>query len=194
ILERFNIYLEKVAKLRRKVISSLSYPTILFLVMVGMVLIILVYAIPKFASFYEDFGADLPGMTMFFIDLGSYLQDNISIILGSIFFLYFGLKFLERINPNIIIFDRMKLKIPFIGKIIVENAITVFSRTLAILIAGGIPVPEATQIAVDTFTNKYFIWQVRNVPEKIREGNLLSDVLEDVKFIPPVLVEVIRVG
>ncbi|MCP5045881.1 MAG: type II secretion system F family protein [bacterium] len=194
ILGRFNIYIEKVAKLRRKVISSLSYPTILFLVMVGMVLVILIYAIPKFASFYEDFDADLPGMTVFFIDLGNYLQDNFIIIVSLIVGVYVGLKLLERMNPNIIIFDRLKLRIPFIGKIIVENAITVFSRTLAILISGGIPVPEATEIAVGTFNNKYFIWQVRDVPGKIREGNQLSDVLDDVKFIPPVLVEVIRVG
>ncbi len=69
-----------------------------------------------------------------------------------------------------------------------------FSRTLAILVAGGIPVPEATKIAIETFTNKYFQWQVRNVTESIREGNLLSDVLTDVSFMPGVLVEVIRVG
>ncbi len=194
ILQRFNSYLEKIAKLRRKVLSSLSYPTILFLVMIGMVLIILIYAIPKFSSFYQDFDAELPGMTLFFINVGEFLKRNISFIVTSIFSIYFALKLLERFNPNIIIFDRLKLKIPFIGKIIVENAITVFSRTMAILVSGGIPVPEAAQIAIGTFTNKYFIWQVKHVPEKIREGNLLSDVLEDVKFIPGVLVEVIRVG
>jgi len=194
ILERFNSYLEKIAKLRRKVISSLSYPSILFVVMIAMVMIILAYAIPKFASFYDDFDAELPAMTLFFINLGEYLKQHMHIILGLIFGIYFGIKLLERLNPNIIIIDRLKLKIPFVGKIIIENAITVFSRTLAILVSGGIPVPEATQIAIGTFTNKYFIWQVRHVNEKIKEGNLLSDVLEDVKFIPGVLVEVIRVG
>jgi type IV pilus assembly protein PilC len=194
ILGRFNTYLEKIAKLRRKVLSSLSYPTILFMVMIGMVLIILVYAIPKFSSFYADFDAELPGMTLFFINIGEFLKRNLGLITGIIVGIYMSLKFLERINSNIIIFDRLKLKIPFIGKIIVENAITVFSRTLAILVSGGIPVPESTQIAIETFTNKYFQWQVRHVSESIREGNLLSDVLADVKFIPGVLVEVIRVG
>jgi type IV pilus assembly protein PilC len=71
---------------------------------------------------------------------------------------------------------------------------TVFTRTLAILIAGGIPVPESTQISVETFNNKYFRYQVKDVPQKIREGKLLSDVLTEVAFVPPVLVEVIRVG
>jgi type IV pilus assembly protein PilC len=194
ILERFNTYLEKVASLRRKVVSSLSYPSILFFVMVSMVFIVLVYAIPKFATFYEDFEADLPQMTLFFIGIGEYLQRNIAFIFGGILGIYFLIKFIERVKPNIVIIDWLKLKIPFIGTIIVENAITVFSRTLAILVSGGIPVPEAAQIAVETFNNKYFIQQVKDIPEKIREGNLLSDVLEDIKFIPGVLVEVIRVG
>ena len=82
----------------------------------------------------------------------------------------------------------------FIGKIVVENAMTVFSRTLAILIEGGIPVPEATQIAVETFSNRYFFSKVKDIPVKIKEGNLLSDVLGEVNFIPPVMVEIIKVG
>ena len=194
ILGRFNTYLEKIANLKRKVKSSLAYPTILFLVMIAMVMIILVYAIPKFSSFYRDFDRDLPATTQFFVSLGQYLQRNGLFIVAGIFAIYFFIRFLERLHPHIVIIDRLKLKIPFIGKIIVENAITVFSRTLAILVSGGIPVPEAVQIAVGTFSNKYFINEMKDISEKIREGNLLSDVLEEVKFIPSVLVEVIRVG
>lgn len=194
ILERFNSYLGKVANLRRKVISSLSYPSILFFVMVSMVFVVLIYAIPKFASFYQDFEADLPQMTVFFIGVGEYLQRNIHLIVGGIIGIYFLIKMIERMNPNIVIIDWLKLKIPFVGVIMVENAITVFARTLAILVSGGIPVPEAVQIAVGTFHNKYFIKQVKDIPEKIKEGNLLSDVLQEINFIPGVLVEVIRVG
>lgn len=194
ILLRFNTYLEKISNLRRKVKSSLAYPTVLFTVMVAMVLIILVYAIPKFSSFYADFDAELPEITLFFISVGEFLKRNAFLIVMLIIGIYAGLKLIEKLNPRIIILDRLKLKVPFVGKIIVENAITVFSRTLAILVSGGIPVPEATQIAVGTFSNKYFIAQVKDVPEKIREGNLLSDALGEVSFMPTILVEVIRVG
>jgi type IV pilus assembly protein PilC len=194
VLAQFNSYLEKIANMRRRVFSSLAYPVVLFTVMIAMVLIILVYAIPKFSTFYQDFDRELPEMTQFFISLGQFLQNNILLILGIIMAVYVGIKVIERMNPNIVILDRLKLKLPFIGKIMVENAITVFSRTLAILVFGGITVPESTEIAVATFTNKYFIKQIKNVPEKIREGNSLSDALEEVNFIPNVLVEVIRVG
>jgi type IV pilus assembly protein PilC len=194
ILGRFNSYLEKISNMRRKVKSSLAYPVVLFLVMIAMVLIILVYAIPKFSSFYQDFDRELPELTQFFISVGEFLKRNGVFIVGAILALYVLMKFLERVRPNIIIIDRLKLKIPFIGKIILDNAITVFSRTLAILVSGGIPVPESMDIAIQTFSNRYFVKQMKDVPEKIQEGNLLSDVLEEVNFMPSLLVEVIRVG
>lgn len=194
ILGQFNTYLDKIANMRRRVRSSLAYPVVLFTVMIAMVFIILVYAIPKFSSFYQDFDRELPAMTQFFVSMGEFLQRNSLLFAGIITGVYMCIKIIERMNPNIVIIDRLKLKIPFIGKIIIENAITVFSRTLAILVSGGIPVPESADIAVGTFTNKYFINQVKDVPEKIREGNLLSDSLDEVDFMPNVLVEVIRVG
>jgi len=194
ILAQFNSYLEKIANMRRRVLSSLAYPVVLFTVMIAMVFIILVYAIPKFSAFYQDFDRELPGTTQFFVSLGQFLQNNIFLILGMIMVAYAVIKSIERLKPHLVILDRLKLKIPFIGKVIVENAITVFSRTLAILVFGGIPVPESAEIAVGTFTNKYFIKQIEDLPAKIREGNLLSDSLAEVNFIPNVLVEVIRVG
>ncbi|HLP45881.1 MAG TPA: type II secretion system F family protein, partial [Candidatus Kapabacteria bacterium] len=194
ILGQFNSYLEKIANLKRKIINSLTYPVLLFVFMIGMVSLILVYVIPKFATFYADFESDLPATTLALVALGQFMKKHLLTIVAAIVGLIMGLKFLEKSNPRIIIFDYLKIKLPFVGKIIIENSMTVFSRTMAILISGGIPVPEATQIAVRTFSNKYFFSKIKDIPVKIKEGNLLSDVLKDVDFIPPTLVEVIKVG
>lgn len=193
LLEKFNIYLEKISNLKKKVFSSLSYPVILFVFMFLMMFAILVFAIPKFSEFYKGFNAQLPGITKTMIGISTFLQNNILLILSIFFLIYLFLKFLER-KSNIVIFDRMKIKIPFIGNIIRDNSLAVFSRTLSILISGGIPVPESVEIAVNTFTNEYFYSNIKDIPSNIREGNLLSDSLEEVVFIPDIMVEVIRVG
>lgn len=194
ILGQFNKYLEKIANLRRRIIGSLTYPTILFLFMIGMVAIILLYAIPKFASFYADFEAKLPEMTLRLMALGNFMQHNIHIIILVIFGIFGIIKLIEKTRRDIIIFDYIQTRLPFAGSIVTENAMTVFARTLAILISGGIPVPEAARIAVDTFSNRYFYSKIKDIPDKIKEGNLLSDALREVKFIPPVFVEIIKVG
>jgi type IV pilus assembly protein PilC len=194
ILEKFNIYLEKVTNLRRKVLSSMSYPIILLIFMFSLVLFVLAYAIPEFSTVYDNFDAPLPAVTKFLISLGGFLQSNSLYIFLFILLIIGSIKITEKLNPNIVIVDYLKTKIPFIGKIIVENAMAIFSRTLSILIAGGIPIPEATEIAIGTFSNKYFAKKIMDVPMKIKEGNLLSDVLEEVNFVPGIVVEIIRVG
>jgi type IV pilus assembly protein PilC len=194
ILEKFNIYLSKLTSLRRKIVGSLTYPVILLLFMIAMVLVISVFVIPKFATFFEDLEAQLPPLTLLFIAFTQYLRENIVLFTVLVIAAFVVIKLLEHYNPRIIIVDQLKIKMPFIGRVMHENAIAVFARTLAILISGGIPVPDAAEIAVETFANKYYYSKIRAVPEKIRQGNLLSGVLEEIAIIPRILVEMIRVG
>jgi type IV pilus assembly protein PilC len=194
ILEKFNQYLDKIATLRRKILSGLSYPVILLTFMVLMVLVILIYAIPKFSSFYASFESKLPTTTLMLLSLAGFLKENFLTIIFILALLYFLVKVIERQSEKIIIMDYLKTRAPFMGRMILENALAVFSRTLSVLISGGIPVPEATAIAVETFSNRFFYFKIKDIPEKIRGGNVLSDVLEDVVFIPNMMTEIIRVG
>lgn len=194
VLEKFNIYLGKITNLRRKTVGSLTYPIILLLFMISMVLVISIFVIPKFSAFFDNMDAQLPAMTLFFISATQYLKENIVMLLAAAVLIYAAIRAIEHFNPRVILIDQAKVKLPFLGRVIHENAIAVFARTLAILISGGIPVPDSAEIAVETFANKFYYSQVRSVPEKIRQGNLLSGVLEEIAIMPRILVEMIRVG
>ncbi len=193
LLEKFNNYLEKISNLKKKVFSSLAYPVILLVFMFLMLFLILIFAIPKFEEFYRGFNAELPVITGTLISFSIWLKNNFLLLVLLVMILIFCLKIIER-RFGFIIFDRIKVKLPFIGRIIQENSISVFSRTLAILISGGIPVPESAGIAVQTFSNRYLFRMIRNIPTEIEEGKLLSQTLEKVDFIPGIMVEVVRVG
>jgi type IV pilus assembly protein PilC len=194
VLEKFNIYLGKLSTLRRKTVSSLTYPVILLLFMFSMVLVISIFVIPKFSAFFDNMDARLPGITLFFIESTRYLKDNIVTFAAALLLAYAATRAIEHANPKVILIDQFKLRIPFLGRIAHDNAIAVFARTLAILISGGIPVPESAEIAVETFANRFYYSQVRTVPEQIRQGNLLSAVLDGIAIMPRILVEMIRVG
>jgi type IV pilus assembly protein PilC len=194
VLEKFNIYLNKLTGLRRKIISSLTYPVILLLFMLSMVLVISVFVIPKFAAFFDDMEAQLPPLTVLFISITQSLRENILLIAALAVGAYAAVTLAEHVNPRVVLIDQLKIRTPFIGKVVHESAIAVFARTLAILISGGIPVPDSAEIAVETFSNKFYHRQMAAVPEKIRQGNLLSGVLEDIAIIPRILVEMVRVG
>jgi len=142
VLEKFNIYLGKISNLRRKLVSSLTYPVILLLFMISMVLLISVFVIPKFSAFFENMDARLPAITLFFISVTQYIKENIVMYLAAAVLAYAAIRAIEHFNPRVILIDQAKVRIPFIGRVIHENAIAVFARTLAILISGGIPVPD----------------------------------------------------
>ena len=208
VLEKFNVYLGKVSNLRRKTVSSLTYPIILLLFMFTMVLVISIFVIPKFSSFFANMDAQLPAITLFFMTFTQYLKENIVTFIAVTQYLkenlgwfvavilaaYAAVRAIEHFNPRVILIDQVKLRTPFLGRIAHENAIAVFARTLAILISGGIPVPDSAAIAIEAFANKFHFSQVREVPEKIRQGNLLSAVLEEIAIMPRLLVEMVRVG
>ncbi|MCU0236912.1 MAG: type II secretion system F family protein [Acidobacteria bacterium] len=194
ILEKFNVYLGKISNLRRKLVSGLTYPIILLLFMISMVLVIAIFVIPKFSAFFADMDAQLPAVTLFFMGLTDYIRENIVPLTAFLVLAFAGIRLLEHFNPKVNLIDQAKLKTPFLGRIAHESAIAVFARTLAILISGGIPVPESSEIAVETFANRFYYRQVRDVPEKIRQGNLLSEVLAGIAIMPRILVEMVRVG
>lgn len=194
VLEKFNSYLARVSDMRRKTISALTYPVMLLVFMSVMVGVIMIYVIPKFSEFYDNFDAALPAITIFFIETANFLKANLPGILAALLGGYAAIRMLEHFSPDRPIIDRYKTRIPFISRIIHENAVAVFSRTMSILISGGIPVPESTDIAVETFANRYYFSQVRAIPENIRQGRALSDVLDEIAIMPRLLVEMTRVG
>ncbi|MCX6553415.1 MAG: type II secretion system F family protein [Candidatus Aminicenantes bacterium] len=193
-LEKFNIYLSKLANLRRKIVGSLTYPAILLLFMIAMVLVISIFVIPKFAAFFTDLEAQLPPLTLLFIAVTQFLRENIFLFVVLAVMAFLAVTLLERFYPRVIIIDQFKIHMPFISPVIHENAVAVFARTMAILVSGGIPVPDAAEIAVETFANTYYYSRIRELPEKIRQGHVLSEVLEEIAFIPRILVEMVRVG
>ncbi len=119
MLEKFNIYLGKLSNLRRKIVSSLTYPAILLLFMIAMVLVISIFVIPKFASFFEDLEAQLPALTLLLHrPLTQFLRENIVLFTGVAAAALHGRQtLLERFDPQVIIIDQLKIKtaLPWAG-------------------------------------------------------------------------------
>lgn len=194
VIERFNSYLTKITSLRRKLFSSLAYPVVLLMTMVAMVVVVMIYVIPKFEEFFTNLDSELPATTRFLISFSSWMEANAGIIVLLLVGVYFAVKFIEKRFPKITVFDYLKLKLPFVGSVILENSMLVFSKTLSILISGGIPVPESVGIAVQTISNKYIYSKVVHMQSDIQEGRLFSEVLEEIDVVPGIMVEVIKVG
>ena len=92
------------------------------------------------------------------------------------------------------IVDRLKLRLPFIGRFIVDNSLAAFSRTLSILLVSGIPLPEALGVAIETFSNRKLRRDVEPLRTQISEGQLFSSLLVSIPWMRGMLLELVRVG
>ncbi len=194
LLRRFNDYLSKMVALRRRIISSMTYPLFVLFFVLALATMIIMVVVPKFTGFFQGLNSDLPGVTRMVVSLGGYMKTGLPVLAAFLFSLYWGSRILENRIPDLVIVDRLKLKLPFIGRFIVDNALAAFSRTLSILLVSGIPLPEALGVAIDTFSNKKLRQDVEPLRTQISEGQLFSSLLVKIPWMRGMLLELVRVG
>lgn len=194
LLRRFNEYLSKMVALRRRIISSMTYPVFVLFFVFALASMIIMVVVPKFAGFFSGLDADLPAVTRMVVSMGGTMKIGLPLALVLFFGLYWGSRILEKKIPGLVIVDRLKLRLPFIGRFIVDNSLAAFSRTLSILLVSGIPLPEALGVAIETFSNRKLRRDVEPLRTQISEGQLFSSLLVSIPWMRGMLLELVRVG
>lgn len=193
VLRRFLRYQKIIVNLRKRVIGALIYPTVLIILSTGMVFIMLTKVIPKFAEFYEGFGAELPWFTSLMISISKTLNTNLPIAAVVAVGGYILLR--RWINTSgRIVWDRLKLRIPLAGGILHRFGIMQFTQSLGTLLAGGTPMVPSIEIASQSVTNLSMSTKIFGIVKNVREGEPLWRSLENTGAISDLAVEMIKVG
>jgi type IV pilus assembly protein PilC len=193
VLRRFLRYQKIIVNLRKRVIGALIYPTVLIILSIGMVLVMLIKVIPKFAEFYEGFGAQLPWFTTFMIGISKSLNTNLPIILIVVVggFILFR-RWIKSSGRTV--WDQLKLRVPLAGGILHRFAIMQFTQSLGTLLSGGTPMVPAIEIASQSVTNQSISTKIFGIVQNVREGEPLWRSLENTKAMSDLAVEMIKVG
>jgi type IV pilus assembly protein PilC len=108
--------------------------------------------------------------------------------------LYLVYSLLKKNEKTLVIRDRIKLKIPYGGSILVESGVSLFSRTLGLLLEAGISLVSAVGLANHAVPNYFILRKSRQLPELIKDGKSLSESLSRIDFFPPLSLDMIRIG
>jgi type IV pilus assembly protein PilC len=193
VLRRFLRYQKIIVNLRKRVIGAMIYPTVLIILSIGMVFIMLVKVIPKFAEFYQGFGAELPWFTTLMINVSRTLNTNLPIIviLAIVGYILFRrwIKGSGRVR-----WDNFKLNTPLAGGILHRFAIMQFTQSLGTLLSGGTPMVPAIEIASQSVTNQSVSGKIFGIVQNVREGEPLWRSLENTGAMSDLAVEMIKVG
>jgi type IV pilus assembly protein PilC len=193
VLRRFLRYQKVIVNLRKRVVGALIYPVILMGLSGAMIFVMLTYVIPKFAEFFTGFGAELPWFTVFMIKLATTMRENVWLILGAVIV---GSILLNRwaTTTGRLLWDRMKLSIPFVGGVLHRFAIMQFTQSLGTLLGGGTPMVPAIEIASQSVTNQLVATKIASIVQNVREGEPLWRSLDNTHVISDLAVEMIKVG
>jgi type IV pilus assembly protein PilC len=193
VLKRFLRYQKMIVVLRKKVVSALIYPAVLLLLMTGMVVIMLVKVIPSFSDFFAGFDAQLPFFTRVMIAFAQGLQKNLIVITVSIIIAVVLIRRWAQTSGRLM-WDRLKLRLPFVGGIFHRFALMQFTQSLGTLLSGGTPMVPALEIASQSITNQLVATRVYGIVKNVREGEPLWRSLDETKVISDLAVEMIKVG
>ncbi|MGC6509100.1 MAG: type II secretion system F family protein [Myxococcota bacterium] len=194
ILNRLAVYLEKAEKLKRQIKGAMTYPTITMAVAFVVVTILLVFVVPQFEQMFADMGGSLPAPTQFVINLSEWLQSNILYILASMAVMFFALRFVYKTEKGRFIIDKILLKLPVMGDLLVKVAVARFCRTMGTMLSSGVSILEALDICSRTAGNKIIEGAIVQVREGISQGRSVSDPLTETGVFPDMVCQMISVG
>ena len=153
-LNRVAEYLEKMIALRGKVRSAMAYPLIILFVTIAATIFMLVSIIPTFAKMFATFDAELPLPTQIVIKISDFVVHNgAALFLLTVLGFVVGYYIFRKTPQGRYIFDGLLLNIPILGQVLRKSSISRFSRTLGVLIQGGVPILEALEITARTSGN-----------------------------------------
>jgi len=194
VLRRFAGHLRLNLSLKKKAISASIYPIVLLTMMVALVSILVVWVIPQFRSFYEGLGAELPLTTRLLLGFATAVRANLLwIVLAVALIVVSVLSWLRREGSGVAL-DRALLRLPYFGGLMRMYATSQLSRTLATLLAGGLPLLNALEVAAASIGNRAMAEAVGKATGRIREGASLTTALESTGMLEPLPLEMVKVG
>ncbi|ACO04187.1 MAG TPA: type II secretion system F family protein [Persephonella sp.] len=193
ILKRATVYYEKIAAIKRKLISASWYPAMVVVIATVIVLGILTFIVPTFAQLYKGMGSELPFLTQFLIDASNFVKANILYIFAGIFGLFILNGYIYKTRAGKEFWHRVFLNLPLLGEIFRKGAVAKFSRTLSTLVSGGVPIIRALEIASTVAGNVVIEKSINKTKDEVEKGKQIYQSL-DPKLFPPIFIAMVRVG
>ena len=194
VLTRYTDFQRIALSTRKKLTSALVYPSLLICLVIGLLIFLLTFVVPRFAQLYDQLDAKLPAITTFMLAVGNFAQTfglyvAAALVIGGFLFYRWS-----RTDAGAIFVDKVRLGIPGLGNIWLRYQVALFSRTLSTLLTGGLPPVPALETAARSISSRQVSNAVFASVIQVREGQGLARSLEGTRVFPELAIEMIEVG
>jgi type IV pilus assembly protein PilC len=185
---------EAEVKLRGKIKSAMTYPTVVFCIAIVAVIGMLLFIVPVFAKMFKQLGGKLPAPTQILVEISTVVRYGFPIIIVAIIaavIVWGKVKHKESVRS---IADPLKLKMPVFGNLFQKVALSRFSRNLGTMLRSGVPILQSLDIVSATTANIVLERALKDVQESVRRGESLAGPLAQHWVFPPMVVQMLAVG
>jgi len=193
-LDRYIAYQKLSLSVRKKVLVSLLYPCVLIVLVILLMVFLVTYVVPSFAELYTSMSAKLPSVTIMLITIGTTARTYVLVVAAALAALGAFLFFWARTETGEEKIDAVRMRLPILGNIWIKYQVAQFSRVLATLLQGGIPLVQGLETAADSLGTALLRKSLEKVGRLVREGQPLSGSLANTGVFPPLAIDMIEVG
>jgi len=194
VFYRLAEYFEKEDAVNQKVRSALIYPATVLVVAFFVVLLMLVVVLPSFANMFAEMGAALPWPTRFLLGLSDFLRRFWYLLLAAFLLAAFAARKYLRSPKGRQTIDRLSLRLPIFGELLLKSALARFARTLATLLKSGVPLLVSLTVVERTIGNSSLAQVISQAQVSVRGGRSMIRPLEESPYFPPMVIEMMGVG
>ena len=185
---------EKEAKLKATIRKATVYPIVLIIAAIGVVAVMLLYVIPIFIDMFKEIDIEMPKFTMFVMGISEWAGTHIYIIVAVVAAVFIAYKVYYRTEGGRKNIDKIKMKMPLFGQLVVKSNCSRFARTASTLLAAGVPMIDCLDIVSRIVNNVHYSIAIQNAREEVMKGIPLSEPLRDAGIFPPMVYHMTGIG
>lgn len=191
---RLFAHLEFEREMRERVRTALRYPSFVVIAMVAAITVINLFVIPAFAKVFAGFNAELPLMTRILITTSNFTIRYWPVMLGLIAAAGVAFRMYVRTPRGRHQWDRVKLHIPIVGKILLKGTLARFARSFALASKSGVPIVQGLSVVAQTVDNAYIMSRVEQMRDGVERGESILRTAATTGVFTPVVLQMIAVG
>ncbi|HXH74008.1 MAG TPA: type II secretion system F family protein [Bacteriovoracaceae bacterium] len=194
ILVKLAEFLEKAEKLKKQVKGALTYPIIVVFVGIVVIFGLMTFVVPQFVGILKETNQEIPWVTQVVMDISNFFQNyTLLLIAGIVAFSMFFINYIKT-KEGKAQWDIFTMKAPLFGGLVIKGNLGAFTRTLATMLAAGVPIIDSLEICIDTLDNTQIAKDLTKVRKAVIEGKSITEPLSRITYFPPLVTQMIKVG
>ncbi|MBR2838907.1 MAG: type II secretion system F family protein [Kiritimatiellae bacterium] len=194
ILKRLAAILGSSSRLRKKVKSAMTYPTVIVSIALLLAGGLIQFVVPVFAEMFAGFGKPLPALTQTLVDISNFVKGNWYIVLGAVAVAVFIFRRWRATAKGRYQLDEIKLRLPVFGELNLKSSIGRFCRLLAQMTNAGVPILKSLDVVAKSIGNHVLEQSILAARKEVEHGNQLNIALDGKPYMPILMVRMIAAG